>query len=790
MKQNILKNNKFTALWIAVHGIVFFALAVLFFCGKRFKINTNLFDILPDTNSSREVSDADSILNEKNGHVFIVFVKSNSFEKSKSSALELYNLLEKPESKNCFEKISLEVDDNIVSEIKEYYFKNRYFLLDEKVAENLDTQEGLEDFLLDSQMCIFNNLASVENIEQDPFALSEIELNNTLGNVMNNGTSMSLYDGVLSASKNNDCYVMLRGSLSQEGASITNKNSGVKKIYSAVENLKSKPENSGVDFIYSGIPFHSYESSSSAQNEITIISIVSMLLIILLCIYFFRNILPVVSSVLAIILSAIFALSSVLLVFGQIHILTFVFGTTLIGTCLDYSVHFFVRWKGDTNLNSGEEIRKSLFKGITLSLVSTEICYLLLCFAPFTLLKQVAVFSFSGILSSYLTVICLYPLFKTPTKKQKIPLTDLIEKLQTKCTKKSIKRILFATIFVVLSLVLVFSWKNVRIENDLKSFYSMKDKLLQDEIEANKILDSGSQGWYFIVRGNSEDDLLEKEKELCKKLDAFIKQEKKSKMTYNASSKYIPTRTQQEKSFASFENLFGEILNQYILLDYNLSQAQILKSNLINDYYSQKGNYVSFDTIPEFIKETLSNLWLGNIDGKWFSVVMPMHFENSDYCQQLASENENVFFMNRVSDVGKELNVLTKQMLIYISIAFVIMLIIMLLLYNWKKVFKILVIPIMTVYACISILSACNVPLGFFSVTGIILVFGLSIDYIIYAIENSKALNSVAIILSFVSSAISFGALALSSFAPVYMFGLTVFVGLTTAIVCTMLLKD
>ena len=168
---------------------------------------------------------------------------------------------------------------------------------------------------------------------------------------------------------------------------------------------------------------------------------------------------------------------------------------------------------------------------------------------------------------------------------------------------------------------------------------------------------------------------------------------------------------------------------------------------------------------------------------------MPMHFKDSEFCKNLTLEDDNVFFMNKMSDVSSELNVLTRLILVFLVMAFVVMAAVLKVFYKWKEVLKIILIPLITVFTCITLLTAFKIPLGFFSVTGIILVFGLSIDYIIYAVENSERLNTLAIFLSFVSSALSFGALALSSFAPVFMFGFTVSVGLTTAFLCTMLVK-
>ena len=321
----------------------------------------------------------------------------------------------------------------------------------------------------------------------------------------------------------------------------------------------------------------------------------------------------------------------------------------------------------------------------------------------------------------------------------------------------------------------------------------MKGDLLKSEIEANTVLNSGSNGWYFIVKGNSKDQVLENESKLCKKLDDFIEANGKgTEMTYNSISKYIPTKSIQEKSYKSIVNLFDEILPQYIDVHrFDAREAIELKEKFIKDYKAQEGKYIDLENdIPEFMKDAISNLWIGEVDGEWFSVVMPMHITDEAECRQIAANDENVFFVNKVKDVGTELNSLTKLMLLFLAIAFVAMIIIMFFFYKFKKVLKIILIPLVTVFACVSVLGAFNVPLGFFSVTGIILVFGLSIDYIIYAMESSEAQNSIAILLSFISSAISFGALALSSFAPVYMFGLAVFVGLTTAVLCTMLVKE
>lgn len=792
MKNNILK-NKFKTLWLLFHGIIFLTCLSFFLLGTNFKINTSLFDILPKTNSSREVSKADSILSNKTSKMFIILTKGNSFEDAKKRANLLYEKLANQNNSEVFSNISLNISENIVDEISEYFYDNRFYILSEKDIKKLQTDDGITDFISESLLNFYSGMFSSKSIELDPFLLTEVAMTNTLRKIMDTGTSMNVFDGVLCTVLEEDgeetedkFYVMMRGELTQKGASITNKTSGVKTILDSIEQLEK--ENPGIEnkFILSGVPFHSYYSSSSAQKEIGIISIVTIFLIILLCYLIFKNLLPIFYSLAAILISVFFSFISVLIVFKEIHILTFVFGTTLIGICLDYSVHYFVRWIADKNLLSGLEIRKHIFKGLFLSLISTEICYLVLFFAPFVLLKQVAIFSFVGIMSSFLTVVSFYSDIKLP-KSRELKVIKLFEKIQI--TKK-VKKIVLAIFVISLVVIFAFVHKRIRIENNLKSFYSMEGKLLSDEIESNKVLDSDSKGWYYIISGNSKEEVLENEYNFCKQLDEYISESKSIKMSYNSVTKFIPPVSLQQKSYESIQKLLPYTKEQFLFLGMDQSEAEEFSKDFEYVYKNSKNKFIDLDkNIPEYIKEAISNLWIGEVEGKWFSVVMPMHFEDMEYCKMLAEKNSNVYFMNKMSDIGNELNNLTKLMFAFLLIGFIIMTCVLKFFYKWKDVLRIISIPIITIFSCVTMLGLFNIPIGFFSITGIILVFGLGIDYVIYAVESSERINSLAIVLSFISSAISFGALAFSSFAPVFMFGFTVFVGLITAVLCTMLVK-
>ena len=81
-------------------------------------------------------------------------------------------------------------------------------------------------------------------------------------------------------------------------------------------------------------------AASAAQKEASFIGTFSALGVVLLVLFFYRAVTPAVSMVVTLGLSFLTAVSAVFLVFGEIHLLTLVFGATLLGIAADYVFHF------------------------------------------------------------------------------------------------------------------------------------------------------------------------------------------------------------------------------------------------------------------------------------------------------------------------------------------------------------------------------------------------------------------------------------------------------------------
>ena len=801
MKANLfscLKKNPAPLAWLSLHAAVFVALAICFFAGRKIFVNTNLFDILPQSSEAKAAARADDALTQKSARQFFVLARCKSFEGAKKAASLFAQELLKADQEAAaadpknkfFESLSFEASSLSLDQIFEWQYKNRFLLLDKETVQKINQGGGvdeLKELALQKAFGAFS-LTPLEFVDGDPFFLADLELQNLIGRLSNTGTSLALRDGVLAAEYDGEHYVMVRGALTQKGASVTSKKNGVQTIYDCANRVAASNDfgQEKVSFVFSGSPFHSHKSATSAQRQVAAISALSMLAVVVLLLLVFRSARPLLFSVGAITLSAAFGLGTEFLVFGQIHILTFVYGTTLIGTCLDYSLHFWTRAYFSQEALLGAQAMKKIFKGLALSFASTEVCYLIMLLAPFALLKQISVFCFAGILSAFATTVLFYPALSVPQKKLSPAMLNGARFAFPRHLKKIL---LFAVAGTCLALALFFR-QNLRLDNDLRKFYTMSGKLLEDEKLSASVMNRKSGARYFIVRAKSADALLQTEEAFCSGLQEEVAAGRLD--SFSATSQFVPSKKSKEASLAASQKLMEAApdLQEIFGSEARDFAPDFLEARALLDAPDDSG----MEGVPPYLKDALETLWLGKIGQEYFSAVfvsggnaenlksLAARFGAGELGANGAADAQAVCFVDKVGDIAFELNRLTKIMLILLAAAFVVLILALAFFYKPKALAKVAAVPLLVLLCEAAVIAAFKIPLGFFAVTGIILVFGLGLDYIIYTVESGgDAVNSLAVLLSFATTALSFGAIALSSFMPVHIFGTVVFFGLVAA---------
>jgi predicted exporter len=760
-------------LWLGFHLAIPLLLLLSLFWARPLRINASLFDMLPRPAGSKAAMEADAVFGERNGREIIILAAAPHFEQAKEGAALLYSRFAQSPH---FEKISLYVDSGAMAELSRYLYDYRFVIAGKEtiaLLENGAADEIAQDALASAYGAF--NLLSLENIERDPFLLAHRRMGDFLSSSLLSAGNMAVKEDVLAAEKDGTWYVLLRLALAPGAVSLQAGRNVIGTMYGAVPALQESVP--GLEFYFSGIPFHSYESSSGAQRETSLIGAITITIILLLFLYIFRSPLPVSLSIAAVGISLGLATAAALLAFREIHIITFVFGTTLIGTCVDYSVHFFVHWKGNPALDSGGAIRSHILKSITMSFISTEICFIVFFLAPFPILKQFAVFSMAGLLSAYLTFFCIYPRLKIPIKEKRRvpppppPLSPIA------------RGVLFACFIVVVLALFIVNFPAIKIENNLSSLYTMSASLLESEKRAAQVLDHGSPGWYFIVSGADTEETLQHEEHLIARLEA--EKARGNLAAFWGTSMFVPSIQTQENTYNAMKALLPLAPAQFEYLGFSPQYARAFENE-----FAAARQYCLPENAPSFAG--IANLWIGAQGDGCYSCVLPIRPTDEAAFRSIAEEFDYVHFINKSKDIGRDLDTLTKTMLWFFLAAFVVVSVIICCVYPWLDNLNICILPLLMVVSAVTALTMSGIAIGFFSVAALVLVFGLGLDYIFYMVDRKsgrKDLSLLGVVLSFLTTLLSFGALALSSFMPVHIFGLTVSAGLAAAFISAVFLQ-
>lgn len=145
-----------------------------------------------------------------------------------------------------------------------------------------------------------------------------------------------------------------------------------------------------------------------ASWEMNTIGLGSLLAVVVLMWLAFRSPLPTLLVALSLLIGTAAGVAVTVWLFGSIHLLTLVFGASLVGVAEDYGIHYFACRQGQER-RSSFGLMRYLMPGLFLAWVTSAVAYLALGAAPLPGLRQMAVFSTAGLAAAFATVACWFP---------------------------------------------------------------------------------------------------------------------------------------------------------------------------------------------------------------------------------------------------------------------------------------------------------------------------------------------------------------------------------------------
>ncbi len=674
-------------------------------------------------------------LSRKYSGKFSITISSKDPENIENAKKELYDIV----SQDHFQKdISQNADVREVLNTYKFYCANLLSLRTASLIKHYDYElvkmEAMER--LYSPMSV-NFLP----IEEDPFLLFSDYLQ-SLGSGENTG--LIERDGVF--------YEIINLRIKDEIAlspSLLNKE--MKKVVNAKQKIeKDIPDTT----IYlSGAPVHTYYASSKSMVEINIICCLSILFIVLLCkLYFrtFRLLIPIALSLSTGILTG-YLLTCAL--FDSIHILTFVFSTTLIGICVDYSFHFFAH---NNNLTS-------VFKSLTTSMLTTVCAFLILLFSKIILLQQIAVFTATGLFCVYLFVVLFYPAICEKISLEvsdRMQLPEIFSYSPDKKTKKIIVAVLFA-----FSLLGIFQ---IKFNDDIKDMYKPSKALAAAEQLYAELSQNASDITFFVVKGKDLQNLLENEE----KITHYLPVDK-----FYALSKFVPSKKQQQENLELRKKLYKRELNNYATFLSEKNRTRLLNTSVRMGYLTL--NKLPMPALKDFlVAENTSVIILKNtaVDKKTIETIV--------------SQNPEARYVDLKHDISNKVSACRKACMSLILPVILLLFAGLSIIFKPKNAAKILMPSVLGCMFTLGVLGFFHQGVSLFHILAMFLITGFSIDYSVFRFNGAKnsTASNAAVLISCATSVFSFLLLSMTSFKLISSLGLVLTLGLVSSYILSLLL--
>lgn len=642
-----------------------------------------------------------------------VIVESDSAETAETTAKNYYGQIDQTKMKTS---------DADIKGIIENYERHHYGLLSTK-SERLLREKNYEQIEHNALELLYNPIMQpIGSIDDDPFLLlTDYVMSLSTTHDISNFTPIQLNDKYYS-------LIMLNVD-GDTALSPSIMNEEVKRLVILQKELSTKD----VKIYLTGTPVHSYYASTKSAGEINLICILSSLFIIGLIYFYFRSLkplLPIAVTIGAGIWAGFLVTS---LIFPTVHILTFVFSTTLIGICVDYTLHFFVSHEKDT---SCDEVIKEIFKSLSVSLLTTASAFIVMLFSNFILLKQIAVFTVTGLATVYLFVILFYPLFCTNIYN---PAHIKHFSIPEKFTKP---------ILIAAGIIIAVGLFRIHFDDNIKNMYVPPKHLLNAEKLQSELIKSNEMMSIFVIEGKNLQELLEKEESITYELS-------KNNVEFQSLSKYLPSLKRQKSVQNLKKELYLKRLNDYAVFLPSDKRREVIDEALTP--YPLNYN-IKF--------EALKNNFLINENT---SIVAAFGYEGGEI-----NGSRVINFQKDISSQIKKCRIICLSLLLPI---FAILYLLLAKIYDFKSAGKIVLPSILAGGVSLGLLGIFNQPVNLFHIIAVFLIIGFGLDYSVFRFGGAKK-SADAVLISCLTSVFSFTLLALTGFKLISSLGIILAIGL------------
>ncbi len=754
-------------------GVALLALVGLLFGGyvqPRLQVETDLLDLLPRHTTDQQVEAAVDTFSERLSRKVVFFVGASEPAIAGAAAHAFARALA---SSDDFTAVREQVGQDLVSST-ELYFKHRASLLS-RLDQDVLESGGAEQLYRAALLAVYSpaGLLRPIDVSRDPLGLGSnylLEQVPAIGNARMQGSQL-----VVTADGRTHVLVIAETAGSPFSGAVQDRAEAV--LQSAIA-VARRVAGDDLTILQSGALQHATAATRTSRNEVALFGSIATVVVLGLMLALFRDWRAPALGMLALAVGAAAGISATHFVFGELHLIALVFGSSLIGVAIDYSMHFYAdqfrapaTWKPSDAL---AHVSRPILFGIGATLLG----YAGLLLLPFPGLRQMALISIVGLAVACGCVLLIFPAAARGSRRE-LPrwCARVLEGIDRFGRRLRNPRARFAIGLVVLGFVAV-GLARLQFHDDIRSLQMSSPELTSSERQVGKLLGTAGESRYFLVSGADAESVLRVEENLAALLRRLNREGALD--SFVAVSNSLPSQLRQEVARSLIERSVYSTDGALPRLLRELGFEPTYIERETAAFAAARTPLEPEEWLANPLSAAYRDLWLGNLGGQFATVVTLSGVHDVAAVRSLAQSVAGVRFVDRVNEISSVLaryRVAVSELLL---LAYGLIFIVLAWRYGARDAGWLVAAPLGATALTLAFAGVLGLPVNLFAVLGLLLLLALGVDYAIFLREagNERMTAVLSVSLSAATTMLSFGLLAFSSTPLIHSIGLTLLIGI------------
>ena len=766
--------------WLALAGVLILLAAFAFVTVPRLRVETNLLALLPATDENRVQLDAVKKFADRSSRELVFVVGTANRDALRATGLAFADSLARSAA---FARVDYVVDDRYISAARAERAM-RSSLLSARQRSQLEAGDtsALER---DALRAAYTPLGFTRpfGISDDPLGIASSAFAAALpgsGKARLEGDILVVHGQVAQGDRRH--WTVVRASTDQDPYRTETQ----AKVTAAIEAARVSAVGIAADteVAGSGVILFAAAAASQAQSEVATFGGVDLLAVVILIVLVFRQLRPLLVTLLTLGIATVAAISACQLVFGQVHILTLTFGTSLIGVSVDYALHYFVNRMPS---RVGETTPHNIVPALILGCTTTVAGYLTLLVAPIPGLRQIALFSAVGLASACAVVILLYPgalaafsgLFRRLRLERDRPpraVPRWVARLAQIRADALLPRGAWWTLLLMLMIVAICGLSRLTPRDDVRALQRPPPQLVAAEKRVRTLLGVGFDTRFVLVTAATPELVLQR-LEALEPVFAALEQSGKIKGHMSVSPSLVSQQRQQHDRVLLEQKVYGaDGALTHVMRKLGFEPAVIAARRASFD--ATRGKALTPELwLASPLSAPVRHLWLGALGADDAAVALLDGNTAPEEVRAAVESVAGVRYVDQVADIssvlGEYRRIASWLMLVVIGV----MIVCLFVFYRSGAAVRTALPAAAGLMLTLATLGFLHEPVNLFHVLSLLLVLGLGVDYAIILREGRRQQAVLAVSLSMTTTLISFGLLGFSSVPFVRSIGITVALG-------------